>query len=147
MSDGNRTIGRAGATLHMLSFDVEEYFHVEAAALAPALWNSYPSRVEAAVERILELLEEHEAHATFFVLGWVACRHRRLVRALSRGGHEIASHGTGHVMLNRLDPKRFRGDLRTSRGILEDLTGCRVVGYRTDILDHSPDGMGPGRAG
>ncbi len=114
----------------MLSFDVEEYFHVEAAALLPAQWGEYPSRLAPAMEQILQLLREHQAGATFFVLGWVARRYGPLVRAISQAGHEIASHGDMHAMLHRLGPKRFREDLLASRAVLEDVTGRPVVGYR-----------------
>ena len=50
---------RAGA-VHLLSFDVEEYFQVEAAArrVAPAQWDSFDKRLPAAVDRILTLLAE-----------------------------------------------------------------------------------------
>ena len=54
------------------------------------------------------------ARATFFVLGWVAERHRGLVREIDARGHEVACHGYGHRMIQRLQPRRVRA--RTSRG-------------------------------
>ena len=83
---------------HVLSFDVEEHFHVEAAAghVRRDNWPEMTSRLAPAVDRILEVLGEHQATATFFVLGWVARRNGALVSRIARAGHEIASHGMSH---------------------------------------------------
>ena len=132
--EGDSTPGSdAGTSVHMLSFDVEEYFHVEAAArggMRPEHWNSWQRRAEPCVERILQLLADHDASATFFVLGWMARHEPNVVRAIARAGHEIASHGMSHAMLHRLDPEAFAAELRDSRKLLEDVSGCRVNGYR-----------------
>lgn len=41
---------------------------------------------------ILEVLDRHDARATFFVIGSRARRHAGLVRAVHRRGHELANH-------------------------------------------------------
>lgn len=117
---------------HMLSFDVEEYFQVEAAAadVCPERWYEYPRRLLPSVERILELLAEHNQRATFFVLGWVAANEGEVVRRIASAGQEIASHGMTHAMLGRLTPEQFRHELCDSRKLLEDLSGRPVAGYR-----------------
>ncbi len=119
--------------VHMLSFDVEEYFQVEAAArggMRPEHWDSHECRAAPCVDRILQLLTDHEASATFFVLGWVAQNEPGIVRAIADAGHEIASHGLSHAMLHHLTPDQFRAELLDSRKLLEDVAGCEVVGYR-----------------
>lgn len=117
---------------HLLSFDVEEYFQVEAAASAigPDQWMTYPTRLTPVITRILEVLADHHTQATFFVLGWVAQHDKKLVDTIARQGHEIASHGMSHEMLNRLTPNDFRRELQDSRRRLEDISGQRVIGYR-----------------
>jgi polysaccharide deacetylase family protein (PEP-CTERM system associated) len=116
----------------VLSFDVEEYFQVEAAAgrLSPGSWSRLPRRLDKCVDQILELLHRHSIRATFFVLGWVARNEPQIVRRIADAGFEIASHGMNHRMLQRLTPQQFRRDLLTSRKILEDISGQRVSGYR-----------------
>ena len=118
--------------MHLLSFDVEEYFHVEGArhAVAPTEWDSFEKRLGPCVRDLLDLLEAHSITATFFVLGWVAQHHPEFVQAIAQGGHEVASHGMTHSMLTRLTPKQFRDELQTSRKLLEDISGTQVVGYR-----------------
>ena len=125
----------------MLSFDVEEYFQVEAASrhVRREDWAAIPMRLAPAVERILALLESHRAKATFFVLGWVAANEPHVVRGIAQAGHEIASHGMNHQMLARLGPDAFRSDLRDSRKILEDISARPVLGYRAPTFSITHD--------
>ena len=118
--------------INALSVDVEEYFHVEAFAsvVKPDQWALYPSRVEANVERILEIFSRFEVRATFYVLGWVAERYPRLVSKIQKAGHEIASHGYGHQHLRRLSPGEFREDIRRSSQCLSDQAGSRIELFR-----------------
>ena len=120
------------ATSHLLSFDVEEYFQVESASgiYDYTQWDSIQKRLAPAVDKILHLLSDHQTSATFFILGWVAQHERQLVEQIAEQGHEIASHGMSHRMLNRLNPAEFRRELLDSRRLLEDISGRPVIGYR-----------------
>jgi polysaccharide deacetylase family protein (PEP-CTERM system associated) len=118
--------------LNALTIDVEDYFQVTAfdRDVRRDQWDNYPLRVEGNTLRVLDMLEEHQVKATFFVLGWVAQRCPSLIKRIARRGHEISSHGYGHELVYRIGPSRFREDIRKSKGILEDLIGGRVHGYR-----------------
>jgi polysaccharide deacetylase family protein (PEP-CTERM system associated) len=115
-----------------LTIDVEDYFQVSAfdRHIARADWDRWPSRVERNVERILELLDRHHVHATFFTLGWIARRHPQLVQRVAGAGHEIASHGYTHLRANQQSPQTFAQDITCSKRLLEDICGRPVVGYR-----------------
>jgi polysaccharide deacetylase family protein (PEP-CTERM system associated) len=117
---------------HMLSFDVEEYFHAEAFrdVIGPTRWSAWPSRIEAQMDGLLSLLSEANIRATFFVLGALARHHGRLVQRIAAGGHEIACHGDSHEMIARLGVSGFRDDTAAAKARLEDLVGQRVLGYR-----------------
>src|ERR1700689_1823850 len=93
-----------------LSVDVEDYFHVEAFAenVSREKWPSFPSRVHANCERILEIFEKHGWRATFFVLGWVAEREPALVRKIANAGHELACHSYAHRRVFSLSAEEFR---------------------------------------
>ena len=93
-------------------------------------WDRRESRVEASVDQLLGLLEQHGATATFFVLGWTAERHRDLVRGIAAGGHEIASHGHDHRRVTELTAAEFRESVRRSKHTLEEITGSEVIGFR-----------------
>lgn len=117
----------------VMSVDVEDWFHVE--NLRPVVdrgsWGGQQLRVEKNVDRLLALMASHGGvRCTWFVLGWVAERCPDLVRRIAAEGHEIASHGFGHELLDDLSPEGFRGDVIRSKALLEDLAGAPVVGYR-----------------
>ncbi|WP_018076986.1 XrtA system polysaccharide deacetylase [Thiobacillus denitrificans] len=115
-----------------MSIDVEDYFQVS--AFAPHIrredWDTLPCRVERNVDAILGLLDEADAKATFFTLGWIAERYPQLVRRIVDNGHELASHGYGHQRASDLTPTEFRDDIVRAKRILEDLGGVGVRGYR-----------------
>jgi polysaccharide deacetylase family protein (PEP-CTERM system associated) len=123
----------ASASLtNALTIDVEDYFqvHAFAGAVQRQQWETLPGRVEANTGTFLDLLAEGGAHATFFVLGWVAERHPGLIRRIVEDGHELASHGWEHTHVHRQTPEQFRADIRRTKALLEDLGGAPVTGYR-----------------
>ena len=115
-----------------MSIDVEDYFQVS--AFAPHIrredWDTLPCRVERNVDVILGLLDEANAKATFFTLGWIAERYPQVVRRIVDNGHELASHGYGHQRASDLTPEQFRDDITRAKHILEDLGGVAIRGYR-----------------
>ncbi|MCC5828268.1 MAG: polysaccharide deacetylase family protein [Phycisphaeraceae bacterium] len=119
--------------LRALTFDVEEYYHIEAAypVIGPRRWREWPTRVEAQMELLLSLCQRMGVRSTCFVLGDVARRNPGVVRAIAEAGHEIASHGSNHDRLHRLSPESFRRDVENSCRMLEDITGKKVRGYRS----------------
>jgi polysaccharide deacetylase family protein (PEP-CTERM system associated) len=115
-----------------LTIDVEDYFMVSAFENVVKFedWHSFESRIEMNTYKILELLDEYRAKATFFVLGWVAEHHPNIVRDIHSSGHEVSSHGYKHRLVYNLPPEQFREDVRKSKQILEDITGEPVIGFR-----------------
>jgi len=118
--------------VNALTVDVEEYYHGYEfeAALGVDGARRLPSRVVAQTERLLDLLDAHRARGTFFILGVVAQRHPRLVRAIVERGHEAASHGWDHTPVFRLGPAGFRADIRRAKHAVEQAAGRFVHGYR-----------------
>ncbi len=123
-----------------LSIDVEEWFQVYnlSKAVSRSDWDDLPSRLEDPTRTLLDILDHHEARATFFILGWVAERHPRLVEAIARRGHEIASHGYGHDLLTDLNPETFESDLARTEDIIEGITGSKPIGYRAPSFTVMP---------
>ena len=115
-----------------MSIDVEDWFQVEnlKRAVPPESWEGRQLRVERNTDRMLGLLDQHGARCTFFVLGWVAERCPRMVERIAAAGHEVACHGYGHELVYELSEGEFRDDVRRCKGLLEDLTGSPVRGYR-----------------
>jgi polysaccharide deacetylase family protein (PEP-CTERM system associated) len=82
------------------------------------------------MDRILALFERNGVHATFFTLGWIAERYPQVVKRIVAGGHELASHGYGHLRASDQTRAEFANDIRSSKALLEDIGGQAVLGYR-----------------
>ena len=115
-----------------LTIDVEDWFHILGSPVVPAIeeWDSLQCRVEQNVLRLLEVLKEASVRATFFWLGWVAERHKPLVRMCRDAGHEVASHGYAHLLAYQVGPEAFREDMARAKDLLEDIIGGEVTGFR-----------------
>ncbi len=115
-----------------LTVDVEDYFHVSAFAgsISRDQWDSHSLRVEKNTGRLLELFDQHEVKATFFVLGWLAERVPGLVREIAAQGHEVACHGYSHRLVYDQKPEEFREETLRSKAMLENTIQAPVRGYR-----------------
>jgi polysaccharide deacetylase family protein (PEP-CTERM system associated) len=117
---------------NLLTIDVEDWFHTSALDpyIGPEQWDHLEFRVVSNVHRLLDILDNHQTKATFFILGWVAERFPELVRQIDAHGHELASHGYRHRLIYDLSPAKFRDYLSRSKEVLEDIIGKPVAGYR-----------------
>ena len=121
-----------GAMRNAMTVDVEDYFQVSAFAntISRDSWDSLPCRVENNIARILAIFAEHNIKATFFTLGWIAERYPAMIRSIVAQGHELASHGYGHLRASDQTRAEFADDIGRSKTLLEDLSGVEVLGYR-----------------
>jgi polysaccharide deacetylase family protein (PEP-CTERM system associated) len=128
------------AMCNAMTIDVEDYFQVSALApfVARSEWDVRECRVEPNVERILAMLDEYGARATFFTLGWIAERFPQLVRRIVKEGHELASHGFAHKRASEQSPDAFFADIQLAKVVLEDTAGIEVVGYRAPSFSIGP---------
>ena len=89
--------------------------------------------------RILAILAEFNALATFFIPGAVVISYPRVVSAIREAGHEIGHHGWLHenpVNLNRDDECRI---LERGLDAFQKVLSIRPVGYRSPSWDNSPN--------
>lgn len=113
---------------HPFSLDIEDWYH--GIELPFEEWEGKEDRLRKGLDKILELLDSTSTKCTFFVLGWIAERQPRLIRALSEAGHEIASHGYRHDKVYELTPDIFREETGRTKSILEQVSGSEVKGFR-----------------
>lgn len=126
--------------VHRFSVDVEEYFHVSAFEpfITRAEWAHQPSRVDASIDLLLDLLARHGATGTFFTVGWLADRNPGIVRRIAAAGHEIASHSWWHRRIPTISPAEFREDVTRTKARLEEISGQRVQGFRAPSFSILP---------
>jgi polysaccharide deacetylase family protein (PEP-CTERM system associated) len=118
--------------MHILSFDVEEWFHLleHDAVRHETSWGNFERKLPRMLERILSMLEETGTKATFFCLGWVAREYPDLIREIDGAGHEIGSHSDVHTFIFEQTPDEFRKELRRSKDSLEQVAGKSVRAFR-----------------
>lgn len=127
-------------TRHGLSFDVEDWHQISSRRVDGAVAEPSPD-VDDCIARILDLCDETNVKATFFVMGLLARSRPHLVKRIAERGHEIASHSFHHRLVHAITLDEFGADLRDSKAQLEDLSGTPVVGFRApefsvQRLDH-----------
>lgn len=122
----------SGKIPNFFSVDVEDWFNILDTDKAPKIgeWGEQPYYFQKSLESILDMLQETGVRATFFWLGWFAERFPELVLRCQREGHEIASHGYGHLLAYEVGREAFREDIRKSKAILESIIGEEVLGFR-----------------
>jgi len=126
----------------MLCFDVDGETTVLAEDRALASRRTLMSQCEygprVGVPRLLGLLDHLGVPATFFVPGYIAERHPRMVREIAARGHEIGLHGYLHEKLAYLSEAEEEAILLRSIGILTSIAGVRPIGYRAPWFEINP---------
>lgn len=101
--------------------------------------------VQGTIERqtniILDLFDENNIKATFFILGVLAKFRPCIVKEIASRGHEIALHGQNHEPMFTLTPEKAYEDVSTSQKIVTDIIGAPVYGYRAPFFSLIKDNV------
>ena len=128
----------------MLSFDVDGVTgainrNPESAKL-PSLMSMREYGPSVGTPRILDLLDDQDVKASFYIPGYIVETHEELVLDIKRRGHEIAHHGYMHEPPATLSKEEEAEVLDRGIAIIERVTGDRPVGYRSpswELSEHS----------
>ena len=114
----------------LLSIDFEDWHQLVHRRLGLAGWDRPHAALERQTAYLLDLLDDLDAHATFFLLGMTVANNRDLVAEIVRRGHEPAAHGYAHVRVYDQTPDEFRTDLERAIEVITEATGRRPLAYR-----------------
>jgi peptidoglycan/xylan/chitin deacetylase (PgdA/CDA1 family) len=89
-----------------------------------------------AVPRLLELLDEYDLPATFFIPGLTADRYPETVEHIAAAGHEIGHHSYSHRSAVDLSESDERADFERALAALERV-GVKPVGHRAALWEAS----------
>jgi peptidoglycan/xylan/chitin deacetylase (PgdA/CDA1 family) len=89
--------------------------------------------------RILELHDQYDLPAGFYVPGMVAEDHPEKIREIHAAGHEIGFHGHTHRGLAGLSDDQLANEFERANEIFEDLIGETPVGSRQWVNDRIVD--------
>jgi peptidoglycan-N-acetylglucosamine deacetylase len=118
--------------MHILTFDIEEWFHIldNPDTQNEHNWFGLESRIHANMDRIHSMLDKHAQKATFFCLGWVARKHPDIIKQIYKNGHQIGTHSDLHQLAYTQTQTQFEEDLKRSILALEQLIGEKIKLYR-----------------
>jgi peptidoglycan/xylan/chitin deacetylase (PgdA/CDA1 family) len=91
------------------------------------------------IPRVLNLLDAHDARATFFVPGHTALAYPATTRSIVEAGHEIGHHGWVHESPSRFDLAGERSNLERGLEALDSVLGVRPRGYRSPAAELTHD--------
>jgi peptidoglycan-N-acetylglucosamine deacetylase len=87
----------------------------------------------------MEILAEHDAHATFFLIGKWAEREPGLVRELDAAGHALGNHTYNHPRMPFISDETAADELRRGREAVE-AAGVRFSEVGGEMLMRPPYG-------
>ncbi len=131
-----------------ITVDIEDWYHIPSVCGSPfskyrdvneffEKWDGRYDYLTEPTKRMLNILDEYNVNATFFVVADIADNYPGLIESIAERGHEIACHGLHHEC--KIDPKtkepmmsikEFERRTLKAKNILEKVTGDKVVGYR-----------------
>jgi peptidoglycan-N-acetylglucosamine deacetylase len=99
------------------------------------VWLTIDDGPSADTAAMLDLLDRHQARATFFVVGERAAKHPELVREIVRRGHTIGNHSQTHpqAWFWALGPRQMREQIARNQATLEAITGIRPRWFRAVV--------------
>ncbi|APO47322.1 polysaccharide deacetylase family protein [Paenibacillus sp. FSL K6-1122] len=80
--------------------------------------------------RLLDLLRQHQAKATFFVVGEHAASHPELIQRIHEEGHLIGIHNYIHKTNWLMRPRTVRDQIQRTGQIIHEVTGVKTCYYR-----------------
>lgn len=125
--------------INALTIDFEDWY--QGLEIPYSEWDKFEDRIEAVGKKLLQILDEGNTKATFFVLGYIAEQHPELIKEIKAAGHEIGTHGFSHTLIYTQTPEIFREEITRAIGFLEDLTGEKVIGHRAPFFSITKDSL------
>ncbi|HPT71948.1 MAG TPA: polysaccharide deacetylase family protein [Candidatus Cloacimonadota bacterium] len=110
-----------------LSFDIEQ---ITNSNLSRVRISGSDNAIVREIDFILELCEEFQVKATFFVLAELLKKCENAIHKIASNGHEICSHSISHRLLYNLSVTELRNEIIDSKKMLEDALGVQVYGFR-----------------
>lgn len=111
------------------------YAPVTRRVAGPDVWLTIDDGPSAETEAVLDLLDRHDAKATFFLVGERAEARPELVREMLRRGHDLGNHSHSHPQARfwALGPARMAREISQCQQALSTITGIAPRWYRSVV--------------
>ncbi|KAF5039239.1 Polysaccharide deacetylase [anaerobic digester metagenome] len=131
-----------------VTVDLEDWYHIPSVCSSPfsvyrnvdeffRSWHGRYDYLSEPTKRVLDILDEFNVNATFFVVADTIEHYPGLVESIADRGHELACHGLSHAC--KIDPEtkkqlmsveEFEQRTLTAKKMLEKISGEKLIGYR-----------------
>jgi peptidoglycan/xylan/chitin deacetylase (PgdA/CDA1 family) len=81
-------------------------------------------------EPLLEVLQQFDIRAAFFMLGRQVERYPHIARQIVDAGHEVGNHSYSHPVYLYCSTSRIRKELERTQAVIKDITGVDPVWSR-----------------
>ena len=116
-----------GRNLPIYSVDTEEK---KVAISFDAAWGNEDT------QNILDILAEHNVHATFFMTGgWVESCPNEVI-AIYEAGHDLGNHSENHKNMSQLTDEEIREEILSVHEKVKELTGYEMFLFRSPYGDY-----------
>ncbi len=131
-----------------VTVDLEDWYHIPSVCSSPYAvyrnvneffekWKGKYDYLTEPTNRVLDILDEFNVTATFFVVADIIEHYPGLIESVVERGHELACHGLHHAC--KIDPDTKKPLMNTgefeqrtllAKKMLEKISGEKIVGYR-----------------
>ncbi|MFV0389609.1 MAG: XrtA system polysaccharide deacetylase [Pyrinomonadaceae bacterium] len=122
-----------------LTIDFEDWY--QGLEIPHSQWGEFEDRILRVGKKLLEILEESDTKATFFVLGYIAEQHPEIIKEIKAAGHEIGTHGFSHSLIYNQTPEVFREEMTRAVNFLEDLISDEIIGHRAPFFSITKESL------
>jgi polysaccharide deacetylase family protein (PEP-CTERM system associated) len=126
---------------NILTFDIEDWYHPNLAHPEALQGLDLEDRVVESTSRIINMLDDTNNKATFFIVGDVVEKFPELVAKIYRHGHEVASHGFRHNLVYDYTKSQFETDIHNYVQAFKKAVDADLLGYRApswSLNDRTP---------
>jgi polysaccharide deacetylase family sporulation protein PdaB len=87
--------------------------------------------------KIIEILKEYDARATFFLVGFWIDKYPDETKAIASAGFDIGNHSENHLNMPRLSTEKMTEEIVSVNKKIKDLTGNTPVFFRAPFGDYA----------
>ena len=86
--------------------------------------------------KIIEILKEYDANATFFLVGFWIDKYPEETKAIASAGFDIGNHSENHLNMPRLSREKIVDEIQSVNKKVYDLTGKTPTYFRAPFGDY-----------
>ncbi len=94
---------------------------------------------DAETKPLLDILDQYDVKATFFVVGAWVDKYPDSTKALADAGHEVCNHSDTHPHMPRLSQSEIENQITECNRKIEAVTGIRPILFRPPYGDYSSE--------